>query len=256
MGKYVPGKILVIVIRVGMLKGIGITRTAVGIAAMYESLVWVGAGAIVGIILLPDALWRGLRDQAAAQGNTLPDIHRAWLILPVALAPIGLVGLNRFVNRVNRWRKGADAKQLPRVHLHMVLFGLVYDAVGWFVLGGCLMLTLAGLQPDAPLSADVYWNLVSVNAIAYVLGFVAFFMPAGFGVRDLALQFLLAVELHARLNVESVEANALAALLAVWFRLLGTVAEIVMAGILYRFAPPATRRALREEVVDPEDPDD
>jgi hypothetical protein len=138
----------------------------------------------------------------------------------------------------------------------MVLFGLVYDAVGWFVLGGCLMLTLAGLQPDAPLSADVYWNLVSVNAIAYVLGFVAFFMPAGFGVRDLALQFLLAVELHARLNVESVEANALAALLAVWFRLLGTVAEIVMAGILYRFAPPATRRALREEVVDPEDPDD
>src|SRR5215471_17031560 len=65
MGKYVPGKILVIVIRVGMLRGIGITRTAIGIAAMYESLVWVGAGALVGIILLPDALWLGLRTQAA-----------------------------------------------------------------------------------------------------------------------------------------------------------------------------------------------
>ena len=32
-------------------------------------------------------------------------------------------------------------------------------------------------------------------------------------------------------------------------RLLGTVAEIVMAGVLYYFAPSATRRALREEVV-------
>lgn len=249
MGKYVPGKILVIVIRVGMLKGIGITRTAVGIAAMYESLVWVGAGAIVGIILLPDALWQGLRSQAAAQGNQLPDIHRAWLILPVALAPIGLVGLNRFVNRVNRWRKGADARQLPRVHLHMVLFGLVFDSFGWFVLGGCLLLVLAGLQPGAPLSAAEYWNLVSINAIAYVLGFVAFFMPAGFGVRDLALQMLLAVELQARLNLPAGQVDGLAAILAVWFRVLGTVVELIMAGILYVFAPSAARRAVREEAV-------
>jgi glycosyltransferase 2 family protein len=256
MGKYVPGKILVIVIRVGMLRGIGITRTAVGIAAMYESLVWVGAGALVGIVLLPDALWQGLQAQAAAQGNDLPNIHRAWLILPVGLAPIGLVGLNRFVNRVNRWRKGADAKQLPRVKLHMVLFGLAFDALGWFILGGCLMLVLAGLQPSAELSADEFWNLVSINGIAYVLGFIAFFMPAGIGVRDMALQLLLAVELQARRNLGDAEANALAALLAVWFRLLGTVAEIVVAGFLYRFAPPADRRALRDETAVSEDPDD
>ena len=249
MGKYVPGKILVIVIRVGMLRGIGITRTAVAITAMYESLVWVGAGALVGIVLLPDSLWDGLRAQLQARGSDLPALHRAWLILPVALAPVGLVGLNRFVNRVNRWRKGAGAKQFPRVKLHMVLFGLLFDAVGWFVLGGCLLLVLTGLQPDAPLSADEYWNLVSINGIAYVLGFVAFFMPAGFGVRDLALQLLLAVELKARLDLAPAAADGLAALLAVWFRLLGTVAEIVMAGLLYRFAPSATRRALREEVV-------
>jgi hypothetical protein len=249
MGKYVPGKVLVIVIRVGMLRGIGITRTAVAITAMYESLVWVGAGALVGIVLLPESLWQGLRAQAAAQNTALPDVHRAWLILPVALAPVGLVGLNRFVNRVNRWRKGAGAKQYPRVKLHWVVFGLAFDALGWFVLGGCLLLTLAGLKPDAPLTADEYWNLVSINAIAYVLGFIAFFMPAGIGVRDMALQLLLAVELQARLSLGAAEANGLAAVLAVWFRLVGTVAEIVMAGVLYQFAPPATRRALREEVV-------
>src|SRR4051794_39068662 len=169
MGKYVPGKILVIVIRVGMLRGIGITRTAVAITAMYESLVWVGAGALVGIVLLPDSLWEGLRQQLQARGNDLPALHRAWLILPVALAPVGLVGLNRFVNRVNRWRKGARAKQYPRVKLHMVVFGLMFDALGWLVLGGCLMLVLVGLQPDSPVTADEYWNLVSINGIAYVL---------------------------------------------------------------------------------------
>ncbi|MBO0699174.1 MAG: flippase-like domain-containing protein, partial [Zavarzinella sp.] len=115
MGKYVPGKLLVIVIRIGMLGNIGISRTAVGITAMYESLVWVGAGALVGIVLLPELLWEGLRLQLQARGRDLPPFHRAWLILPVVLAPIGLVGLNRFVNRVNRWRHGPDARQLPRV---------------------------------------------------------------------------------------------------------------------------------------------
>ena len=90
---------------------------------------------------------------------------------------------------------------------------------------------------------------MSINGIAYVLGFVAFFMPAGIGVRDLALQFLLAVELTARQDLPTPDADALAAVLAVWFRLLGTTAELVMAGVLYRFAPSATRRALRDEVV-------
>ena len=246
-GKYVPGKFWVIVIRVGMLKGIGITRTAVAIAALYESMVWVGAGALVGIALLPDSLWDGLRAQAASRGVELPDLHRAWLILPVVLAPIGMVGLNRFVNRVTRWTKGQDARQLPRVKLHMVLFGLVFDAVGWFVLGGCLLLVLVSLQPGVPRSLDLYLNLVSINAIAYVLGFVVLFLPAGIGVRDLALQLLLAVELKAILPLSPAEADGLAAILAVWYRLLGTTAELLMAGLLYALAPSAARAAVRRE---------
>jgi uncharacterized protein YjeT (DUF2065 family) len=97
---------------------------------------------------------------------------------------------------------------------------------------------------------------VSINAIAYVLGFIAFFMPAGIGVRDMALQLLLAVELQARLNLPAGQADGLAAILAVWFRVLGTVVELVTAGILYVFAPSAARRALREEVDHSEDPDE
>ena len=60
--------------------------------------------------------------------------------------PVGLVGLNRFVNRVNRWRKGIHAKQYPRVKLHLVLGGLMQATIGWFILG---------LQPvdDAPRTA-------------------------------------------------------------------------------------------------------
>ena len=118
------------------------------------------------------------------------------------------------------------------------------------------MLVLAGVQPDAPRTFDEYWNLVSVNGIAYVLGFIAFFMPAGLGVRDVALQLLLAVEFQSRLSLSAVDADGLAALLAVWFRLLGTICELVMAGLLYWFAPPAARQAVRDEAAHAEDPDE
>jgi glycosyltransferase 2 family protein len=255
MGKYVPGKVLVIVIRIAMLGKIGISRTAVGITAVYESLVWGGAGAAVGILLLPPSLWDGLRAELQARGGNLPAMDRFWLILPLVAAPIGLVGLNRFVNRVNRWRKGADAAQLPRVKLHMVVFGLLFDSIGWLILGGSLLMTLRGLQPNAgPLTFDDYFNLVSIAAIAYVLGFAAFFMPAGVGVRDIALQLLLAVELRSQLgaNVAAAQLDAFAAMLAVMFRLMGTAMELITAALMYRFAPPAAREAVRHAVIDEE----
>ena len=250
MGKYVPGKVLVIVIRIAMLGNIGISRTAVGIVAAYESIVWAGSGALVGIVLLPESLWEGLRAELRSRGGDLPDFHRYWLILPMVFAPIGLVGLNRFVNRVNRWRKGTDARQLPRVKLHMVVFGLLWDSLGWFIIGLSLMLTVHGLQPD---SAALDWgeaqDLISIASIAYLMGFVAFFMPAGVGVRDVALHLLLAVELKARMSPgESAAAiDGLAAIVAIFFRLLGTLAELIVAGIMFRYAPSAAKAALHRE---------
>ena len=89
---------------------------------------------------------------------------------------------------------------------------------------------------------------MSVNAIAYVLGFVVLFMPAGIGVRDIALQLLLAVEL--KRPTEPGRRPRPTGWRPSWpsgIRLLGTTAEIVMAGVLYYFAPPAARRALRDE---------
>jgi hypothetical protein len=251
MGKYVPGKVLVIVIRIAMLgKRIGISRTAVGIASFYESVVWAGSGAAIGILLLPSSLWDGLREQLRARGGDVPDVHRVWFVLPMALAPIGLVGLSRFVNRVNRWRKGRDAAQLPRVKLHWVMLGILWDVLGWMVMGVSLLFMMNGLQSDSfAFTVEGCRNLISIAAIAYAMGFMAFFMPAGVGVRDIALQLLLAVELRSRMEGAGPgAAEGLAAIVAIVFRLAGTLAEVIVAGIMYRFAAPADRAALIEEV--------
>jgi len=224
-GKYVPGKVWVIVLRMGILGNIGISRTAVGITAMYEALTSMAAGAMIGTLLLHTLT----SEQSGLSG------YSAYWVAPIALTPIGLVGLNRFVNRVNRWRKGHNAPQLPRVKLHMVLIGLALTSIGWLILGLSLWMTLRGLRADPdPLTFDTYLHLTSINALAYVIGFVAFFMPAGAGFRELALQTLLALELKQEMGTEA--AAALAAVTAIVLRLIWTTAELAAAGILYHFA--------------------
>jgi len=225
-GKYLPGKVWVIVLRVGMLGNIGLTKTAVSITAMYEAMTAMAAGALVGVLLLPLLA----AEQASIQGTSL------WWVAPFALSPVGLVGLNRFVNRINRWRKGADAAQLPRVKLHMVLVGLAIAAVGWALLGLSLWMCVAGLHDgEWALTGDRYLRLTAVNSLAYIVGFLAVMMPAGGGVREIAMQSLLTLELALTMPVEA--AGPLAAVAAIVLRLIWTAGELLTAGALYHLAP-------------------
>ncbi|MEZ6140518.1 MAG: lysylphosphatidylglycerol synthase transmembrane domain-containing protein [Zavarzinella sp.] len=227
MGKYVPGKVWVIVLRVGMLgNSLGISRTAVGITATYEAFVSMAAGAFVGALLL---------STLAPEQMGLEGISIYWVI-PLGMIPIGLVGLNRFINRVSRWRKGPNAPQLPRVKLHMVIFGILMGSLGWFIMGASLWCVVKGIIPQASLmSWDQVGHFTSINAIAYVIGFMAFFMPAGSGVREFAMQKLLTLELAPIMATN--QATAIAVVLAIVLRLTWTVAELLCAGCLYWFVP-------------------
>jgi len=57
----------------------------------------------------------------------------------------------------------------------------------------------------------------------------------------------LAVELRTRLSLDPVTADLLGTGLALMYRVLGTTAELVMAGLLYALAPSAARAAVRRE---------
>jgi hypothetical protein len=235
-GKYVPGKIWVIVLRTGILGNIGISRTAVGITATYEAVTSMAAGAMVGVALL---------GFLSAEQSGLNGVNLYW-VAPVAMFPIAMVGLNRFVNRVNRWRKGHGAYQFPRVKLHLVVGGLLQASIGWLILGLSLWMTLRALRADPdPLTFDTYAHLTSINALAYVIGFVFVFMPAGAGVRELALQTLLTLELKQTMDADA--AAALAAVTAIVLRLIWTIAELGAAGLLYQFGPTHPKFAVEPE---------
>lgn len=222
-GKYVPGKVWVLAIRVGMLGKIGISRTAVGITAFYESITAMSAGALVTAVIL----WQVFEEVPIVKGIS------AWWVTPFALAPIGLVGLNRFINRVSRWINGANAKQYPRVKLHLAVRGLLQGSLGWLLLGLGLWACMKGLGIDFPLDSQIWLRLVALNAIAYVIGFLAVFTTAGGGIREGALQIVLAMELIRVLQFDRGSADAIAVIVAVALRLSWTTMEILAAATIW-----------------------
>jgi uncharacterized membrane protein YbhN (UPF0104 family) len=99
---------------------------------------------------------------------------------------------------------------------------LALAAADWLLWGACFATLVFGIQPFAPGErAALFPHLVAVYPIAYVVGFLSFITPSGFGVREGAFYVLLAPLMGG--GVVTVAALAM----RVW-NLLG---EIVMAGL-------------------------
>jgi hypothetical protein len=219
LGKYVPGKAWVIVMRVGMLGAPG-TRLAVGMTATYETLTNMAAGTLLGIVLLP---YLGVLP-AVVSTNT------GWFF-GIAVLPLLLAVLNKLAVRVAA-RRGPDAPALPSPSLLLLAQGLLHGVCGWCLLGLSLGLVIRAVVPDPPTwTATIYLGDLAAVALSYVLGFVVLFAPGGLGVRELVLQHAL-IRQFASVADESAAAG-LAVVVALVLRLVWTIAELVLAGALW-----------------------
>ena len=229
-GKYVPGKVWVILIRVAMLGRGGASRAVVGLTATFETLTSMAAGALLGAILLP------------LLGIEIPGLAgQTYLLALVAGVPLGLAVLNRLLSWLAKRYRGPDAKPLPTVGLLMLLRGLVQTSVGWSLLGLSLWLTVRSVVGEAiPFDGETLLRLTAINCFAYVAGFLFLFMPGGVGVRELVLQTMLARELQPLLT-DAPAADGLAAVVALVLRLAWTLAEVLLALTLQRYVHPAPK---------------
>ena len=89
LGKYIPGKAMVLVIRAALLRGRGATASVAALTATCETLVMMGGGLALGIILLPQLL--NSRNSATAP-SWLADLAE-YSMLASAAVIIGIVGL-------------------------------------------------------------------------------------------------------------------------------------------------------------------
>ncbi len=226
-GKYVPGKVWVILMRVAMLRhDVHAHPIPVAITATYETLCSMAAGALLGVLLLPQlgVLPVEVSSQTAA-------------LLAVAAVPMALGVLNKLAARVVAKRRGPDARPLPAPSVFLLAQGLLHGACGHCLLGLSLGLTVLSVDPAAASIAETFPADVGASAIAYVAGFVVLVAPGGLGAREFVLATALAPRFAATIGTE--QAAALAVVIALLLRLVWTVAEVVLAGTLYFIEPPA-----------------
>jgi uncharacterized membrane protein YbhN (UPF0104 family) len=236
LGKYVPGKAMVVVLRAGMVKSAGANVALATIAVLVETLTMMASGAVVALLLVallvpPD--WKLALAAAlalATGGPTLPPL------------------LNRLLLRLERKSAATDddsatdnlhaqhSATMDNAHRPQTTAAIDWKclAVGWaamlglwILLGFSLTAILRGLDPALPVAVKPCLLAIASVALATVAGFLSL-LPGGLFVRELILLDLLAPQVG--------EATALVA--AVLLRLVWLVSEIVVSGILYVVAKP------------------
>ncbi len=219
LGKYVPGKIWVIAIRVGMIGNDTKTRVIVGVTATFEALTSMATGAFVGALLLP-LLSIDLSKFGA----------KNYSLLAVGAVPIGLVLLNRLIVTIAKKQGRTGAGDIPLMRFGTLLGGILQTAVGWLLMGVSFWMAMQGILPN-PTTPDIYelLRLTAINAISYVIGFVFLFMPAGAGIREEVMKQLLAPEFAPEFGDGAL---GVALYISLILRLVWTTAEILLVGFL------------------------
>jgi uncharacterized membrane protein YbhN (UPF0104 family) len=211
LGKYVPGKALVVILRSGLLRDSGVSRVSIGLAAVYETIVvMVAGGLLAGACLYfarPD-------DWVYALGAVAVATGLAATLHPAIFSRFGAVVALPFKD--------------PQDHLPTKCWWRVFwqwgwlPFAGWLLLGGSFWSAAYGMGLECS-SLDALVALTGAAALATVIGFVIIFMPAGLGVRELIIIHLLAPRW-------GTPAVVIATLL---LRTIWTAAELGLAGIVY-----------------------
>jgi len=219
LGKYVPGKALVVVMRIGLLASAGARASTVTFASFYETLLMMAAGGLLaaGLFLTDRAYWTtallalgvGGAFLAVVSPQVFPRVCRL-AILPFA-------------------KTNHDA--IPVISARLLAIGLTAGIVGWSLWGMSQVALVLAISPHAfPVAR---WPVVIAGVgFATIAGFVVAVLPGGLGVREGVLMAALAPALG--------ETTAIVA--ALGLRLVWISVELVAAGLLSMIRPQVPDR--------------
>ncbi len=220
IGKYVPGKAMVIVLRASLLGGASIEKTVVTASVFIDTLTTMACGCLLATAALACTAPRKIDVILVGAGMLLVTGIPA---MPVVFARlVSLLGIGRIHPGAAERLRGVSGRELA--------WGWLMIAAGWLLQGLSLwaVLRAVGATEKGPLDN---WPLhTAAAALAVVAGFLTM-IPAGFVGREFVLTELMAPEYG----------PAMAALSALVLRLVWLVAEVLVSCILYFLgsSPPA-----------------
>jgi hypothetical protein len=233
LGKYVPGKALVVVMRAGMSASAGSRASTAAFATVYETILMMAVGGLLAAV----ALTFGPSGPAMFDSPKLGPI-------PSLRLPLGLIGLAmglgflvlvsppvfpRLSALARLPFRDLGPESMPRMDWRLLGEGGAVTLVGWVALGLSQVAVIRALSP-AGLSPAVWPSVVGSVALATVAGFAVPVAPGGLGVRE----WVLWTSLGATIDKE------LAVLAALGLRLAWVIGEVVagLGLLMVRPAPP------------------
>lgn len=237
VGKYVPGKALVVVIRAALIRPFGVGIVPAVIASFVETLGLMAAG----------AAWAGALILLIAPGNWPLALLAVGLMLGTGIPTLPPI-FRRIVGFLLRKRPQEQvAPYLAGIDWRLMATSWLSFTVTWFALGasmGALLLAFPGSPSTFGEVARLMPLLVATTALALVAGFLSL-LPGGALVRELIVIALLG----------SAIGEFKAVCVAIAMRLVWLATEFLIAGALYAIPAGKPARAVAvSEVPDPTPP--
>jgi len=220
LGKYVPGKAMVVVLRTGLIRSGRVDTTVAAVSVFIETLTMMAVGAFLAAVLVAVfyahqtmLLVLALGLMVCAGGPTIPPLFRR------------IVRLLK-VRKANPEIENALGGLTARV----MAFGWIANLIGWSLLGLSLWATLRAMPVELlgdgaqklAVFSEVFPLVTATVCLAMVAGFLSL-LPGGVGVREWVLLTTLARDF-----------GPVAALVsAVLLRVVWLASELLLAFVLY-----------------------
>jgi glycosyltransferase 2 family protein len=217
LGKYVPGKALVVVLRTDLVRSERVNTTVAATSVFVETLTMMGVGAFVAAALL-GALFR---DQVWLLGLAIGLMLCAGVptLPPIFRRLVRMLGVRRVNPDIDAALAGLDYR--------LMAFGWITVGLGWWLLGLSLWAVLKALPTPVPVLLYDVPLLTACVALALVAGFLSL-LPGGIGIREYVVMTLLAGPFG----------PGAAAVSAILLRFVWLLGELMLAGILYAWKLP------------------
>ena len=233
LGKYVPGKLWVVFLRVGLVAGPQVQPSMAAAAVFIETLTMMAVGSFLAAVYLVFA-WQGHGELlAAAAGIATVAV---FFTLPPVFKPV-----LRIVARKSGRQDVLQA--VERLGFQTLWQGWLGMFLLWICFGISLWMTLRALGLDGVPFWEPLPRMVATAAMATVSGFVIVLLPGGLGVREFVLVALLAPYLVDSLAATELAGRAelTAVLAAGLLRVIWLSAEVAAALVSWFSIRPAHR---------------
>ena len=212
LGKYVPGKAMVVVLRTGLIHSQRVD-TGIAVASVFlETLTMMAVGACIAVPIL--AIWF-THNPVVVIGAVATALAAGLPTLPPVFSRLArLLGVGRLSPEV--------AQKLAGFNYRTLIYGWAAMVFGWVVMGTSLWAALHGLDMEANL--ERWWYLYTAIVALAVVGGFASMIPGGLGSREVVFTLLLG---------PLVGGEGMSLIVAFALRLTWLLAELLISAILY-----------------------